>query len=110
MLVYGTVKGSGTLACTGSKMVYFGCGPNSEPNGDKATIDLSEGAPTIAAGCGVTFGSTLTLKNAAIGDAVLKCSSLPTNLNTLTLKDETGAERDDWETDNYRYMTTIQGL
>lgn len=90
MLVYGTVKGSGTLACTGSKMVYFGCGPSGEPSGDQATIDLSEGALTVAAGCGVTFGTTLTLKNAEEGAVVLNCSSEPTNLETVQLKDADG--------------------
>lgn len=93
----GTVKGSGTLASAKQKQIYFGYEPNvGAIAGAEPTIDLSEGVLTIATGCGVTFGSTLTLKNIQPGDTILKCASQPTNLETVTLKDESGATPSLW--------------
>lgn len=93
----GTVKGSGTLASAKQKQIYFGYEPNVGAIAEaEPTIDLSDGTPTIAADCGVTFGSTLTLKNVQPGDTILKCASAPTNMGAVTLKDENGTTQSLW--------------
>lgn len=85
MIVDGEIKGSGTLACPGDKKVIFGFA-----NDAATTIDLSEGALTIAEGCAVQFNKPLTLKNVSAGDVILNCSSKPANLETVQLKNEDG--------------------
>lgn len=85
MIVDGEIKGSGTLACPGDKKVIFGFA-----NDAATTIDLSEGALTIAEGCSVQFNKPLTLKNVSAGDVILNCSSKPANLETVQLKNEDG--------------------
>lgn len=74
--VDGTIKGSGTLA---SATIF----------GNTAVIDCSEGSLTASGA--VTFGSTLTIKNAEEGGVVLKCSLEPVNLRDVMLKDENGS-------------------
>lgn len=91
MIVDGEIKGSGTLACPSDKKVIFGFANDAAP-----TIDLAEGVPQIAEGCAVQFNKPLTLKNVQPGDTILKCASKPTNLETVTLKDESGATPSLW--------------
>lgn len=89
MIIDGTIKGSGTLACPNDNKVIFGFAA------DTPTIDLAEGAPTIAENCAAYFYQTLILKNAQPGMAVLHVSASPTNMTTVQLKDENGV-RSDW--------------
>ena len=94
----GTVKGSGTLSSAKQKQIYFGYEPNvGAIDAADPVIDLADGALTVASDCGVTFGKTLTLKNVTEGAVVLKCATMPTNLGSVQLKDETGAVRSDWK-------------
>lgn len=92
MVIDGTIVGSGTLDSPSNKIVVFKFAEDGEP-----TIDLSEGAPTIAANCMVTFYRTLTLKNVKNGDTILKCLFEPTNMENVKLKDENGVEKPFWK-------------